>query len=69
MLAPLEINLQNYEGASALIYAVMFGPVNIAKRLLELGADASLIDSKGHTAVTYASQKGLQELEALMAVE
>jgi ankyrin repeat protein len=47
--------------------AANFGRLAVAKRLLEGGADATLRNKDGKTAVDYARQRGKSEVVALLS--
>lgn len=49
------INWQDDRGRTALMYAAMFGRTKVIKFLLDKGADPSLKDVNGLTALSYAS--------------
>ena len=55
--------LQNIYGSSALHYAARWGYLAIAKRLLEGGADATLRNQDGKTALDWARQMGKSEVD------
>jgi len=61
------VNVQNYNGATALIYAATYGQLAVAEMLLAAGADKTIADVQGHTALSHAQQKGFGELVALLA--
>jgi ankyrin repeat protein len=54
----VEINGQSPNGTTALIAAVKNGQKETAFELIELGADISLADSEGLTAIEWAKKKG-----------
>jgi ankyrin repeat protein len=58
--------LQDY-GRSALHYAALDGHLAIAKRLLEGGADVTLRDDEGKTAIDIAREYGYSEVVALLS--
>ena len=58
--------LQDF-GRSALHEAADFGYLAIAKRLLEGGADVTLRDNRGRTAIDIARQQGKSEVVALLS--
>ena len=53
-------------GATCLIFAVSFNKFEIARMLVEHGADLSAKDARGHTALFHARSQGLPEMEALL---
>ena len=53
-------------GATCLIYAAMFNREEIAKMLLAKGADASIKDVRGLTALDHAKAQGTTSLIALL---
>jgi len=60
--------LQNNDyGRSALHLAASWGHLAIVKRLLEGGADLTLRDEDGYTALDYARQQGKSEVVALLS--
>jgi ankyrin repeat protein len=54
----VEVNGQSPNGTTALIAAVKNGHVATAFELIELGADISLADSEGISAIEWAKKKG-----------
>ena len=52
---------------TALHWAARFGYLAIAKRLLEGGADWTLKNNSGHTALDYARSQGKSEVVALLS--
>ena len=61
----ININLVNFNNASALIFAATFGHIEIAKALLASGADKNLKDNTGKTAFNHAV---LQENKAMIEI-
>ena len=53
-------------GATSLIYAVTFNREEIARLLLEHGADRDIKDVRGNTALEHAKMQGLPNLVALL---
>lgn len=62
----IEINIQDIEGNTPLIMAVLVGNINIAKRLLEINALVNLKNFKNQTALTIACQRGHANLVNLL---
>ena len=60
------VHQQNY-GATALHHAACLGYLAIATRLLEGGADLTLRDKSGRTALDYARSYGYSEVVALLS--
>ena len=56
-----NVNVKNYNGATALIYATMFKKINIIKLLIENGADKTIKDDSGKTALDHAIMHGMKE--------
>jgi ankyrin repeat protein len=54
----VEVNAQSPNGTTPLIAAVKNGHSETAFELIELGADLSIADSDGMTAVEWARKKG-----------
>ena len=54
----VEVNGQSPNGTTALIAAVKNGHAATALELIELGADPSIEDEEGYTAVEWAEKKG-----------
>jgi uncharacterized protein len=61
-----DVNVRNFNGATALIYAATFNQTEIAKLLLEKGADKTVQDVRGNTAYMQAKFQGLPQLAALL---
>jgi ankyrin repeat protein len=61
-----NINHQDIYGNSALIKAVIKGNDSAVIKLLEKGADPNLIDSNGHTALTWSRASGFTKLEEII---
>jgi ankyrin repeat protein len=64
---PLAPHQQNYDGWTALHCAAAHGHLAIAKRLLEGGADWTLKNKYGRTALDYARSRGKSEVVALLS--
>ena len=64
-----DVDVQNYNGATALIYAATFNQTEIAKLLLQKGADRTIQDIRGNTAYMQAKFQGLSELAELLQLE
>lgn len=61
------INIQDKDGRTPLIHAVVDDKLNIIKLLVEKGADINIQDSVGYTALHYASQNfSLETLKILL---
>ena len=58
---------QQIHGATALHYASALGYLAIATRLLEGGADLTLRDKDGETALDWARSRGESEVVALLS--
>jgi ankyrin repeat protein len=63
----IEVNAKNNSDMTALHFAAIFGHPAIAKRLLEGGADPTLRDNTGDTALDDARKKGKSEVVALLS--
>ncbi|MEM1124775.1 MAG: ankyrin repeat domain-containing protein, partial [Bacteroidota bacterium] len=60
------LNMRNNGGSTALIFAAMFGHTEAAKVLLRAGADKSITDAQGNTALAHARHKGNEEMIELL---
>ena len=60
-----DVNQQGAWDCSPLIYAAIWGHADLAETLLECGADASLIDVRGETALKHAVGEGQKETAAV----
>ncbi|KOO52839.1 ankyrin repeat-containing protein, partial [Chrysochromulina tobinii] len=63
----IEVNAKNIYDVTALHYAAAMGRLAIAKRLLEGGADPTLRDIDGKTAIDDARRNGKSEVVALLS--
>ena len=61
-----DVNLSNFNNAPALIFAATFGQTDIAKKLLEKGANKSIKDNSGKTALDHAKIQENQEMIKLL---
>ena len=52
-----DCNLQDNDGRTHLMFAALFGCMDLAKLLLSKGADCNLQDNDGQTALMYAETK------------
>ncbi|MCH9660599.1 MAG: ankyrin repeat domain-containing protein, partial [Bacteroidetes bacterium] len=50
-------NLANFNGSTALIFAVTFNRVDMISLLLNNGADVNLKDDRGNTAISHAQMQ------------
>jgi ankyrin repeat protein len=57
-----DINAQNADGETALLYCARAGRTEMVKALLEMGADTEIQDKDGRTALMYAGQPKTIEL-------
>ena len=57
-----NVNIANFNGTTALIFAATYGRKEIVASLLECGADTSIKDDKGYTAKDHAEMQGLNEV-------
>merc|ERR1711965_744410 len=55
------MNLQAIDGDTALILAAYFGQSDVVRQLLRAGADMTLCNNKGMTALHYVKEKGHPE--------
>ena len=60
------INYPSKDGMTALMYASMFGRMNIVKLLIKEGADKSIKDNKGKTALDHAIDNKYTKIEELL---
>ena len=63
------INARGSNGRTALIKAVMRNDATAVASLLSKGADPSLVDSSGKTAIMYAMESNNEEIIALLKKE
>jgi ankyrin repeat protein len=61
-----HINAQNNLGTTPLIFATMYNKRTSVILLLEKGADKTITDNEGKTALDYASEKGFDEIVGLL---
>ena len=54
-----NVDVQNTMGATALIYSAMFNKKEIFNFLIQNGADATIKDNKGDTAISLAKRNGM----------
>ena len=54
-----DVNLQDTQGRTALIHAVLAGQARAVEQLLESGVDASMTDQEGNSALSYAAMSRL----------
>ena len=64
-----DVNQVNFNGASALIFAVTFGQNEIAKKLIEAGADLNIKDHNGKTALDHAILQENKEMIELLSIK
>jgi len=63
---PLPKNVRTRKAGSALIYASLGGHLTIVRILLRYGADTSIQDGFGMTALMWARRKGYVEIEEVL---
>ncbi|KOO52959.1 hypothetical protein Ctob_014799, partial [Chrysochromulina tobinii] len=63
----IEVNAKGRFDDTALHWAARYGHLAIAKRLLEGGADPTLRNKFGKTAIDYAREEGKSEVVALLS--
>jgi len=61
-----SVNITNQNNSNALIFAVSFGQEAAAKLLIEHKADGTQVDKSGRTALDYAREKKLGQIEGLL---
>ena len=61
-----NVNTVNFNGATALIFAATFARTTLVKLLLNCGADASLEDDRGHSALDHAKIQGIREVITIL---
>ena len=61
-----SVNTTNQNNSNALIFAVSFGQEAAAKLLIEHKADGTQVDQSGRTAMDYAKEKKLEQIEELL---
>ncbi len=61
------MNAVNFNNATALIYAATFAQAEIAKLLIENGADTSYKDDRGNTAYDHAKMQGVKQLMEILS--
>jgi ankyrin repeat protein len=54
----IDINAQKFDGATALYVAIANGKEDVAKALIDKGADVNLADNTGWTPLMFAAEKG-----------
>ncbi len=54
----IDVNIQNEDGYTALIWASYKGYIKIVRALIKAGANVNIQDENGKTALTYASNNG-----------
>lgn len=60
-LPTLDVNKQDDEGQTALHYCVQCDSFEVAKRLIDAGAEVSLVDKEGHSALDLAIQEEMED--------
>ncbi|MEZ0259414.1 MAG: ankyrin repeat domain-containing protein [Alphaproteobacteria bacterium] len=65
--AGADINAKTDYGSTALLSAVRSGKPRTVRFLLERGADATITDAKGKSALDYAREKKLADIERLLS--
>lgn len=63
------MNATNFNGATALIFAVTFNHPDIVKLLLNSGADKTITDDKGNSALDHAKMQGFDNMIAILSHE
>jgi hypothetical protein len=63
-----HVDIQNYQGATALIYAATFGRAEVAELLLAYGANAAITDQSGNTALMHAQMQGNKSMIDLLSI-
>jgi uncharacterized protein len=63
-----NINAQNEEGVTALMFAVGSEKTSIVKELLDTGADVYIKDRRGESALNIAQDKKLKAISNLLKV-
>ncbi len=58
----INLNVQNQDGATALIRAARFNHTKLAQQLIQYGADMNITDKEGNTALHEAAALGHEEL-------
>ena len=61
-----DVNISNFNGATALIFAATFNKPEIAALLLAHGADKSALDDKGNSALQHAKMQSSAAVLALL---
>lgn len=61
-----HINVQNEQGNTPLIIAVIHNRPKVVKTLLEMGADTSIKNNAGNTALDIAHDMGYQEIANML---
>lgn len=62
----VDVNVTNPSGSTALMWAVQFPEADMARFLLEHGADANVVCRLGHTAMSLAKLRGREETVRLL---
>ncbi len=61
-----DINIQDYNGFTALMWAIYNGHTETAKELIKAGADVNIQDDEGWTALDYAEKNGHNDTAKLL---
>ena len=61
-----NVNVTNFNGATALIYAATFAKKDIVNLLLENGADITIKDDRGNTAMDHAQMQDAKPIIELL---
>ena len=64
--AGADPNKTNFNGSSALMFAVLFGKTNLVNLLMQYGANPNLQDGNGNTALYHAKMQGNAEILKLL---
>ena len=64
-----DVNAQNFNGGTALIFAATFNQKKIMELLIENGADVNIKDSRGLKAIDHAKMQGLKDIVKMLQEE
>lgn len=65
-VSEMDLNFPTVDGNTPLIFAAMWGKLDMAKYLLEKGVDVTLTNKKGETALALARMNGHQDVVLLL---
>ena len=63
----VNINIQNEEGETALMWALQYANVQLVRELIKSGANVNIKDKYGNTALDYAKDEGHNDIVELLS--